>query len=197
MCIEDSPPVEKIVKKIDFKDQSMNGSGSPPSRSFAFIADRNSSELLSKQRNDSKQTLGGINSQTNTINKRAGCGTTNQNCSFYLTPSSGMQTPLNLGQRQKPGSYIVLNTEGCGSSASKNSSAFKIDNRRESGITAREGLSSKAADLSQGDQMIPFESTFSSQFKSQKPSLQSNYQPLKPLVQISEMLNPLPLSKAG
>lgn len=36
--------------------------------------DRTSVKNLSKQRNDSKQTL----------------GNTNQHCSFYLTPSSGM-----------------------------------------------------------------------------------------------------------
>lgn len=53
---------------------------------------------------------------------------------------------MNLGQRHKPTSYIVLNTEG--GSASKASSDFKLDKKRDSGITAREGLSSKAADLS-------------------------------------------------
>ena len=61
MCIEESPPVEKIVKKIDFKDSSMTGSGSPPTRSIPFLHDR-TSELLSKQRNDSKQTLLGVTS---------------------------------------------------------------------------------------------------------------------------------------
>ena len=45
--------------------------------------DRTSVKNLSKQRNDSKQTL----------------GNTNQHCSFYLTPSSGMQTPANLNNK--------------------------------------------------------------------------------------------------
>lgn len=89
MVIDDSPPVEKIVKKIDFKDSSVAGSGSPVSRTFPFFIDRTSAELLSKQRNDSKQTLCGMNSQSNAAGGMNG-GTTNQNCSFYLTPSSGM-----------------------------------------------------------------------------------------------------------
>jgi hypothetical protein len=48
----------------------------------------------------------------------------------------------------KPTNYIVLNTEG--GSASNTSSIYKGE-RRESGITAKDGLSSKAADISNGD----------------------------------------------
>lgn len=66
--VEESPPVDKIVKKIDFKDSSCSS------------LKKTSSPKLAKQRNDSKVTLGGT---------AAG-----QNCSFYLTPSSGMQTPV-------------------------------------------------------------------------------------------------------
>ena len=77
--IEDSPPVEKIVKKIDFKDTYTNDGGS---EGRYYLLPKSSHKQLSKQNESSRGTLV--------------CNTNNQNCSFYLTPSSGHQTPIML-----------------------------------------------------------------------------------------------------
>ena len=80
LAIEDSPPVEHIVKKIDFKDSILGCDGRRSSEGTGAVYC-----LLPKS---SHKNL----SKNNDVSSRGGtmvCNTNNQNCSFYLTPSSG------------------------------------------------------------------------------------------------------------
>ncbi|CDW88747.1 UNKNOWN [Stylonychia lemnae] len=165
--LDESPSVDNIVKKIDFKDsiisnnkRSMVDDTADKNYYIQENNDRTSVKNLSKQRNDSKQTL----------------GNTNQHCSFYLTPSSGLQTPIQLNGKinGKTQHYqYILNTDSKDEKSDRrelSSSAVRAKNTSNNNISE---ISSKVFSYK-----VPFESAFNSQFKYQKSPVSMTYQPI-------------------
>eukprot|EP00347_Sterkiella_histriomuscorum_P015088 403358362 len=186
----------QIVKKIDFKDSILQSE--KPNKclesdtidknyyvqehqSSNYNGDRTSMKMLSKQRNDSKQTL----------------GNTNQHCSFYLTPSSGMQTPTPCYTKNQPKivntntnyQYINIPTE-----QSQNFDDTRNQDRRDSSSSAFKVKNStnNVSEISSKifSYKVPFESAFNSQFKGGYNIHKSPISPynIKPLKNVEDML---------